>query len=138
MKSVRPGRASALALLSSALLLSGCGGDGSGGPTPTPTPTPSPPPPPPPPPPSPSPSLQTLAHQPPVPVYLAMLLTDGTVMAQAAPGNGPGQSAGDFYRLTPGPNGDYAAGTWSKLASPPAGYAPYASAEAVLADGRVL
>jgi hypothetical protein len=73
-----------------------------------------------------------------VPVYLAMLLTDGTVMAQAAPANGPGQSAGDFYRLTPASNGDYAAGTWTKLASPPAGYAPYAGAEAVLADGRVL
>src|SRR3954470_18289827 len=140
MKSGRLGRASALVILSSALLLSGCGGDGSGSPTPGPTPTPSPPPPPtpPPPPPPPSPTLQTLAHQPPVPVYLAMLLTDGTVMAQAAPANGPGQSAGDFYRLTPASNGDYAAGTWTKLASPPAGYAPYAGADAVLADRRVL
>ena len=137
MKSLFLGRASLLALLSSALLLSACGGDGSSSPTPAPTPTPSPPPPPPPPPP-PAAVLQTLANQPPVPVYLAMLLTDGSVMVQADPGTGPGESAGDFYRLRPSATGDYAAGTWSKLASPPAGYAPYASAEAVLADGRVL
>jgi hypothetical protein len=69
---------------------------------------------------------------------MAMLLTDGTVMVQANPGAGAGHSAGDFYRLTPDSAGNYAAGTWSKFASPPAGYAPYAGAEAVLADGRVL
>jgi hypothetical protein len=64
-----------------------------------------------------------------------MLLTDGTVLAQAYPG---AASAGVFYRLTPDANGDYRNGTWTRLAAPPAGYAPYASAEAVLADGRVL
>jgi hypothetical protein len=79
-----------------------------------------------------------LAHQPPVGVALAMLLTDGSVMVQANPTGGPGGSAGDFYRLTPDISGDYAAGTWTHLASPPTGYAPYASAESVLADGRVL
>jgi hypothetical protein len=67
-----------------------------------------------------------------------MLLTDGTVMVQADPEGQPGRTAGDFYRLRPDAFGNYAAGTWSRLASPPAGYAPYASAEAVLADGRVL
>jgi hypothetical protein len=136
MQAVPLKRLIAAALVSTALLVSGCGGGDSGS-VPTPTPTPTPPPPPPPPPP-PGPTLQVLANQPPVPVYLAMLLTDGTVMVQADPGNGPGQSAGDFYRLTPSATGDYAAGTWTKLASPPAGYAPYASAQAVLADGRVL
>jgi hypothetical protein len=120
------------------LALTACGGGGGSGGSPAPGPVPVPPPPPLPPPPPPGPTLQTLAHQPPVPVYLAMLLTDGSVMAQAAPGPGAGQSAGDFYRLTPDAGGDYAAGTWTHLASPPAGYAPYASAEAVLADGRVL
>jgi hypothetical protein len=67
-----------------------------------------------------------------------MLLTDGSVMAQANPTGIPGASAGDFYRLTPDANGDYARGTWTRLPSPPAGYEPWASAEAVLADGRVL
>jgi hypothetical protein len=67
-----------------------------------------------------------------------MLLTDGSVMAQASPTGLPGASAADFYRLRPDANGDYANGTWTHLAPPPAGYAPYASAEAVLADGRVL
>jgi hypothetical protein len=123
-------------LIGASLALSGCGGGGSTSGSGSPTPTPVPPPPPPPP--GPSATLRTLAHQPPVGVYLAMLLTDGTVMAQANPTGGPGGSAGDFYRLTPDANGDYAGGTWTKLASPPAGYEPYASAEAVLADGRVL
>ncbi|MBV9930115.1 MAG: hypothetical protein JO013_04135 [Alphaproteobacteria bacterium] len=124
-------------LLSSAFLTSACG-DGDGG-TITPSPPPPPPPPaPPPPPPSPAPTLRTLGHQPPVGVYLALLLTDGTVMAQADPTGAPGAGAADFYRLTPDANGDYAGGTWAHMPPPPAGYAPYASAEAVLADGRVL
>lgn len=67
-----------------------------------------------------------------------MLLTDGSVMAQANPTGLPGQSAGDFYRLVPDANGNYAAGSWAHLPRPPTGYAPYASSEAVLADGRVL
>lgn len=119
------------AFLAASFSLSGCSGGGSATPTPAPTPTPVPTP-------TPSPTLQALSHQPPVGVYLAMLLTDGSVMAQANPQAGPGSSAGDFYRLTPDANGSYVAGTWTHLAAPPAGYAPYASAEAVLADGRVL
>ena len=67
-----------------------------------------------------------------------MLLTDGSVLVQAAPEPADGVSAADFYILTPDANGDYAKGTWRKIASPPAGYAPYATNEAVLADGRVL
>ena len=123
----------ATGLVAVALTLAGCGGGGGSSsttaPIPTPTPTPTP---------APTPTLTNLASQPPVPVYLALLLTDGSVMAQADPGTGAGQSAGDFYRLTPDINGNYANGTWTHLASPPAGYAPYASAQAVLADGRVL
>ncbi len=120
----------AAVLILAALVLSGCSGGGGGSasappgpPAPTPTPTET---------------LLTLANQPPVGVFLALLLTDGSVMVQANPAIGPGPSAGDFYRLTPDANGNYLAGTWTRLASPPAGYAPYASAEAVLADGRVL
>lgn len=123
-------------LIAGGLTLSACGGggDSGGGGQTMPVPTP----PPPPPPPAAGATLRTLSNQPPVGVFLAMLLTDGTVMVQADPTGQPGSTAGDFYRLTPDANGDYAGGTWSKLASPPAGYAPYASAEAVLADGRVL
>ncbi len=136
MRGKRVGRTISLLALSAALALTACGGGGSagsGGQTPIPSP-----PPPPPPPPGPAPTLRTLVNQPPVPVYLAMLLTDGSVMVQADPTGLPGGSAGDFYRLTPDANGDYGNGTWSKLPSPPTGYAPYASAEAVLPDGRVL
>jgi hypothetical protein len=73
-----------------------------------------------------------LANQPPVSGYLALLLTDGGVMMQS------NADAGVFYKLTPDLNGSYANGSWRQLASPPLGYAPYAGAHVVLADGRVL
>lgn len=141
MHSLWSRRSVAAMLLSSAFLVSACGDDG-GSVTPTPSPPPPPPAPPPPspppPPPPPAPTLRTLTQQPPVGVYLALLLTDGSVMAQAYPTGSAGASAADFYRLTPDAKGDYAGGTWTHLPQPPAGYAPYAGAEAVLADGRVL
>ena len=74
----------------------------------------------------------TLAHQPPQAGYLSLLLTDGSVMVQSS------VDSGVFYRLAPDANGSYINGTWTQLTSPPAGYAPFAGAEAVLADGRVL
>ena len=117
------------AVAAAALLLAACdpggGSSGGGGPTPTPTPTPTP-----------SASVQALVNQPPVPVYMAMLMTDGSVLVQGSPGGTV--SAADFYMLTPNQNGDYGQGTWRKISSPPAGYSPYATSEAVLADGRVL
>jgi hypothetical protein len=67
---------------------------------------------------------------------MAMLLTDGSVLVQGSPGGAV--SAADFYILTPDQNGDYGHGTWKKITSPSAGYSPYATSEAVLADGRVL
>jgi hypothetical protein len=73
-----------------------------------------------------------LVTSPPVPGYLALLLTDGSVMMQS------NADAGTFYRLRPDIYGAYATGTWTPVASPPLGYAPYAGAHAVLADGRVL
>lgn len=82
-------------------------------------------------------SVVALANQPPVPVYLAMLMTNGSVLVQADP-NPPTTSAADFYILTPDANGDYSKGTWRKAASPPAGYSPWATNEVVLPDGRVL
>lgn len=76
--------------------------------------------------------LTPLANQPPQPGYLSLLLTDGTVMMQSR------GDASIFYKLTPDSTGSFANGTWQQLASPPLGYAPYAAAQAVLADGRVL
>lgn len=73
-----------------------------------------------------------LANQPPASGFLALLLTDGSVMLQS------NADAGVFYQLRPDLNGSYANGSWRALAHPPTGYAPYAGAEAVLADGRVL
>jgi hypothetical protein len=73
-----------------------------------------------------------LANQPPEPGDLSLLLTDGSVMVQSV------NDAGVFYALTPDSNGAYVNGTWRQLSSPPAGYAPAAGAEVVLADGRVL
>jgi hypothetical protein len=73
-----------------------------------------------------------LVNQPAVAGELSLLLTDGTVMMQSS------SDASVFYRLTPDSSGSYINGTWSQLSRPPAGYAPYASSETVLADGRVL
>jgi len=120
--------------LALAVPLAGCGGGGSGGGG-------QPPSPPPPPPPA-MPTLTTLAHQPATVGDLAILLTDGSVLIQGDPGattvvNGA-SGAALFYRLRPDANGDYANGTWTPISSPPSGYAPYAGATAVLADGRVL
>ena len=112
------------------LTLGACGGGGSGGsPTPTPAPTPNP-----------TPVLQTLNNQPPSVGDLAILLTDGSVLIQAAAVSPPTASAGAgiFYRLTPDSKGDYENGTWTRISSPPTGYSPYAGATAVLADGRVV
>jgi hypothetical protein len=76
-------------------------------------------------------TLKSLLHQPPDGAIITMLLTDGTVMAQ-------GGNASDWWKLTPDNKGSYVNGTWTQLASFPGGYAPYANAEAVLADGRVV
>jgi len=73
-----------------------------------------------------------LVNQPPEAGELSLLLTDGSVMMQSF------NDASAFYRLAPDSNGSYVTGTWSRLSSPPPGYAPYAGSEAVLADGRVL
>lgn len=62
---------------------------------------------------------------------MAFLMTDGTVLAQS-------YSADTWYRYAPDATGGYADGTWTQVATLPAGYAPTAFASAVLADGRLV
>lgn len=76
-------------------------------------------------------TLTPLKNQPPDGVIYSFQLTDGTVMAQ-------GYNCSDWWELTPDNTGSYVDGTWTQLASLPPGYAPYATASAVLADGRLL
>ena len=76
-------------------------------------------------------SLTNLTHQPPDGAIITMQMTDGTVIAQ-----GGGQT--DWWKLTPDNTGSYKNGTWTQIASLPSNYAPYAMAEAVLADGRLV
>jgi len=79
----------------------------------------------------------TLGAQPPVLDYTdcgpgtPTLLTDGTVLVSD-------HGCSDWWKLTPDAFGSYANGTWSQIASLPAGYAPLYHATAVLPDGRVL
>jgi hypothetical protein len=63
--------------------------------------------------------------------FVEYLLTDGTVVIQ-------GGGCSDWWKLTPDSFGSYVKGTWKQLPSLPSGYAPYATAGAVLADGRLL
>jgi len=76
-------------------------------------------------------TLTPLVNNPPDGIVMTFQLTDGTVMAQ-------GNNDNDWWKLTPDINGSYVNGTWTQLASLPAGYAPYANASAVLADGRLV
>jgi sugar lactone lactonase YvrE len=78
----------------------------------------------------------TLTNAPPAPLGTALLLTDGTVMAQGMATSG--YATGNWYRLTPTATGSYVSGTWSTLASMPSGYSPLYYASAVLPDGRVV
>ena len=76
-------------------------------------------------------TLKTLVHQPPDGIQVSLQLTDGTVMAQ-------GYGSSDWWKLTPDNAGSYVNGTWTQLASLPAGYVPQYFASAVLADGRLV
>jgi hypothetical protein len=76
-------------------------------------------------------TVTPLRHQPPDGADMTFQLTDGTVLTQ-------GYKNSDWYVLTPDKTGSYINGTWTKVGSLPRGYAPYAEASRVLADGRVL
>ena len=60
-----------------------------------------------------------------------LLLTDGTVMLAD-------KGCQDWWKLTPDAFGSYVNGTWTQLASLPAGYSPLYHGSAVLPDGRVI
>ena len=80
---------------------------------------------------------QLLTNQPPVLDYAdcgpgtPLLLTDGTVMLAD-------KGCQDWWKLTPDQFGSYVNGTWTELASTPAGYSPLYHGSAVLPDGRVI
>jgi hypothetical protein len=60
-----------------------------------------------------------------------LLLTDGTVLVQ----NG---DTSDWYKLTPDIFGNYATGTWKKVASMPSDWGPLYFGSQVMPDGRVF
>lgn len=77
-----------------------------------------------------NPGITILAHQPPVGMQLAFLMTDGSVLTQSNASN-------TWYKYVPDISGNYANGTWTQVASLQPGYAPSAFTSAVLADGRL-
>jgi hypothetical protein len=60
-----------------------------------------------------------------------VMLTDGTVMVQEL-------ETENWWQLKPDEMGSYEHGTWSRLASMPAGYSPLYTATGVLTDGNVI
>ena len=60
-----------------------------------------------------------------------LLMMDGTVIASSS-------CTGTWYKLTPDILGNYATGTWTQIASTPAGYSPRFFSSEVLPDGRVM
>ncbi|HTT84972.1 MAG TPA: hypothetical protein VMF67_15960 [Rhizomicrobium sp.] len=63
-----------------------------------------------------------------------MQLTDGTVIIKEAFTG----TAGVWYKLAPDSKGQYTDGTWTKIATMPAGYSPDGFAQQVLPNGNVL
>jgi hypothetical protein len=78
----------------------------------------------------------TVTHAPTSPLGTALLMTDGTVLAQGMATTG--YATGTWYRLTPDSTGSYINGTWSTRATMPSGYSPLYYASAVLPDGRMV
>jgi hypothetical protein len=67
-----------------------------------------------------------------------LLESDGTVLVHDEPDNNATGGTTAWYKLTPDSNGSYIDGTWSKIASMPAGYSPLYFASAILPDGRMI
>src|SRR5579884_223802 len=80
-----------------------------------------------------------LKHPPPFTTPGTMLLeSDGTVLVHDEPDNNTTGGTTAWYKLTPDSAGSYIDGTWSKIASMPAGYTPLYFASAILPDGRMI
>jgi hypothetical protein len=76
-----------------------------------------------------------LLHAPPFSPGTMLLTSDGTVLVHSEP---PVGGTNSWYRLTPSSTGSYVDGTWSKIATMPAGYNPLYFASAILPDGRMI
>jgi hypothetical protein len=83
---------------------------------------------------------QPLTRQPTFNPGAMLLLTDGTVLVHSEPNSTTTTSTdySSWYQLTPDADGSYVNGTWTQVASLPAGYAPLYFGSAVLPDGRVV
>ena len=64
------------------------------------------------------------AHNPPVNVGTALLLTDGTVIAHEESDLTGNVATNRWYKLTPDINGSYINGTWTQIASMASDYGP--------------
>jgi hypothetical protein len=67
-----------------------------------------------------------------------LLESDGTVLVHNEPDNNTTGGTTDWWKLTPDASGSYIDGTWSQIASMPAGYTPLYFASAILPDGRMI
>ena len=76
-------------------------------------------------------SFQSLKNATSANVGSPYLLTDGTILIQNNFTTG-------WVKLTPDQFGSYVNGTWSTVASLPAGFSPFYYAAGVLADGRLV
>jgi len=67
-----------------------------------------------------------------------LLASNGTVLVHDEPDNNTTGGTTAWYKLTPNSKGSYIDGTWSQVASMPAGYTPLYFASAILPDGRMI
>lgn len=81
-----------------------------------------------------------LNNQPSFDAGAMVLLTDGSVLVHSEPNclTCTSTDYSSWYKLTPDANGSYVNGTWTQVASLPAGYAPLYFSSGVLPDGRVI
>ena len=80
-----------------------------------------------------------LVNAPPFGTPGTMLLeSDGTVLVHNEPDNNTTGGTTDWWKLTPDSHGSYVDGTWTQIASMPAGYSPLYFASAILPDGRMI
>jgi hypothetical protein len=67
-----------------------------------------------------------------------LLESNGTVLVHDEPDNNVTGGTTAWWKLTPDWKGSYVDGTWSQIASMPAGYTPLYFGSAILPDGRMI